>query len=114
MDEKNTEERLDIFEIFHKREFNFVKIFFIVLILNLILSTKSEGIAYVLLIASTLILFVKNNFNKKIFLSILVFSIILLKYFTYYYYGISFNPHEDTFNLKLIKLIFLSFCNRVL
>ncbi len=98
-----------LFEIFHKNQFDYHNIILIILTLNLILWTKSEGIAYVLLIASTLILFVKNNFNKKIFLSILVFSIILLKYFTYYYYGISFNPHEDTFNLKLINDIDLNF-----
>tara|TARA_B100001063_G_scaffold238435_1_gene260611 strand:+ start:513 stop:1811 length:1299 start_codon:yes stop_codon:yes gene_type:complete len=98
-----------LFEIFHKNQFDYPNIILIILTLNLILWTKSEGIAYVLLIASTLILFVKNNLNKKIFLIGLVLIIISLKYFTYYYYDISLNPHEDTFNLRLIKEIDLNY-----
>ena len=98
-----------LFEIFHKNQFNYNNIILILLTLNLILWTKSEGIAYVLLITATLILFVKNNLNKKIFLSSLVLIIISLKYITYYYYGISLNPHEDTFNLKLINDIDVNF-----
>ena len=97
------------FKIFHKREINFVNIFFIVLILNLILWTKSEGIAYVLLTTFTLLLFIKKNIEKKILLTSLVSLIILTKYATYYYYGLSLNPNVETFSSKILTSINFEF-----
>ena len=97
------------FKIFHKREINFVNIFFIVLILNLILWTKSEGIAYVLLTTFTLLLFIKKNIEKKILLTSLVFLIILTKYATYHYYGLSLNPNVETFSSKILTSINFEF-----
>ena len=97
------------FEIFHKREINFANIFFIVLILNLILWTKSEGIAYVLLTTFTLLLFIKKNIKKKLLLASLVFFIISTKYATYYYYGLSLNPNVETFSSKILTSINFEF-----
>ena len=97
------------FEIFHKREINFVNIFFIVLILNLILWTKSEGIAYVLLATFTLLLFIKKNIKKKLLLALLVFFIISTKYATYHYYGLSLNPNVETFSSKILTSINFEF-----
>lgn len=97
------------YEIFHKREINFVNIFFIVLILNLILWTKSEGIAYVLLTIFTLLLFIKKNIKKKIILTSLVFLMILTKYATYHYYGLSLNPNVETFSSKILSFINFEF-----
>ena len=97
------------YEIFHKREINFVNIFFIVLILNLILWTKSEGIAYVLLTTFTLLLFIKKNTKKKLILASLILLIILTKYATYHYYGLSLNPNVETFSSKILSLINFEF-----
>tara|TARA_Y100000816_G_C26070384_1_gene562955 strand:+ start:314 stop:1612 length:1299 start_codon:yes stop_codon:yes gene_type:complete len=97
------------YEIFHKREINFVNIFFIVLILNLILWTKSEGIAYVLLTTFTLLLFIKKNTKKKLILASLILLIILTKYATYHYYGLSLNPNVETFSSKILSFINFEF-----
>ena len=96
-------------KFFHKREINFVNIFFIVLILNLILWTKSEGIAYVLLTIFTLLLFIKKNIKKKLILTSLVFLMILTKYATYHYYGLSLNPNVETFSSKILSFIDFEF-----
>ena len=99
----------EIYEIFHKKNFKFKNIILLSLSLNLILWTKTEGMAYILIVTTMIILFVKQNFNKKLifFSSILLF--IFIKYFTYYYYGITFNPHEDTFGESFLSKIDLNF-----
>ena len=96
-------------EIFHKNKFNLINIFFVILILNLIIWTKSEGVAYVILIGLTLLIFAKGTLNKKIILLGLIFGVIFIKYFTYHYYGISLNPHHDTFNIEAMNKINLNF-----
>ena len=98
-----------LLEIFHKNIVNLTNILFIVLTLNLLLWTKSEGIAYVILISLTLLLFIQKNFNYKIIFLILVLFIITIKYITYYYYGISFNPNVETFDINILKSINFDF-----
>ncbi len=96
-------------EIFHKNKFNLLNIFFIILALNLIIWTKSEGIAYVILVGLTLLIFAKGDLNKKMILLSLILGVIFVKYFTYHYYGISLNPHHDTFNIEGMNEINLNF-----
>ena len=96
-------------EIFHKNKFNLLNIFFVILLLNLIIWTKSEGIAYVILIGLTLLIFAKGTLNKKMILLSSIFGVILIKFFTYQYYGISLNPHHDTFNIEAMNKIDLNF-----
>tara|TARA_B100001057_G_scaffold76680_1_gene71449 strand:+ start:748 stop:2055 length:1308 start_codon:yes stop_codon:yes gene_type:complete len=96
-------------EIFHKNKFTLLNIFFVILLLNLIIWTKSEGIAYVILIGSTLLIFAKGALNKKMIFLSLIFAVIFIKYFTYHYYGISLNPHHDTFNTEVMNKIDLNF-----
>lgn len=96
-------------EIFHKNKFNLLNIFFVILVLNLIIWTKSEGIAYVILISLTLLIFARGALNKKIIFLSLIFAVIFIKYFTYHYYGISLNPHHDTFNIEAMNKIDLNF-----
>ena len=98
-----------LLEILHKNIVNLTNILFIVLTLNLLLWTKSEGIAYVILISLTLLLFIQKNFNYKIIFLILVLFIITIKYITYYYYGISFNPNVETFDINILKSINFDF-----
>ena len=96
-------------EIFHKNKFNLLNIFFVILLLNLLIWTKSEGIAYVILISLTLLIFAKGTLNKKMIFLSSIFVVILLKYFTYHYYGISLNPHHDTFNIEAMNKIDFNF-----
>ena len=96
-------------EIFHKNKFNLLNIFFVILLLNLLIWTKSEGIAYVILISLTLLIFAKGTLNKKMIFLSSIFVVILLKYFTYHYYGISLNPHHDTFNIESMNKIDFNF-----
>ena len=96
-------------EIFHKNKFNLLNIFFVILLLNLIIWTKSEGIAYVILIGLTLLIFARGSLNKKLIFSSLILAVIFIKYFTYYYYGISLNPHHDTFNIEAMNVIDFNF-----
>ena len=96
-------------EIFHKNKFNLLDIFFVTLVLNLIIWTKSEGIAYVILIGLTLLIFARGTLNKKMILLGSIFGVIFIKYFTYHYYGISLNPHHDTFNIDAMNKIDLNF-----
>lgn len=98
-----------LFEIFHKNNFNFFNILLIILTLNLMLWTKSEGLAYTLLIGLTLLFFVKKNYKKKIIFCISIFSIIALKLITYNYYGVSINPNEQTFSKDIINIINFDF-----
>ena len=96
-------------EIFHKNKFNLLNIFFVILLLNLIIWTKSEGIAYVILIGLTLLIFAKGTLNKKMIFLSSIFAVIFIKYFTYHYYGISLNPHHDTFNIEAMNKIDFNF-----
>ena len=98
-----------LFEIFHKNNFNLKNILLTVLTLNLILWTKTEGLIYNVIICLTLLLFINNNNNKKIIFCSSIFLLIAIKYLTYYYYGLSFNPHEDTFGESIISKIDLNF-----
>ena len=98
-----------LFEIFHKNNFNLRNILLTILTLNLILWTKTEGLVYNVIICLTLILFIKNHYNKKILFCSSIFLLIAIKYFTYHYYGISLNPHEDTFGDSIISKIDFSF-----
>jgi hypothetical protein len=98
-----------LFEIFHKNNFNLRNILLTILTLNLILWTKTEGLVYSILICLTLVLFVKNNHYNKILFCSLIFLTIAIKYITYHYYGISLNPHEDTFGGEIVSKIDFNF-----
>ena len=94
-------------EIFHKNKFN-LWIFFVTLVLNLIIGLN-QSIAYVILIGLTLLIFARGTLNKKMILLGSIFGVIFIKYFTYHYYGISLNPHHDTFNIEAMNKIDLNF-----
>ena len=98
-----------LFEIFHKNNFNLKNILLTILTLNLILWTKTEGLVYSILICLTLVLFVKKNQSSKILFCFLIFLTIAIKYITYHYYGISLNPHEDTFGESILSKIDINF-----
>tara|TARA_B100001996_G_scaffold371836_1_gene347610 strand:- start:1079 stop:2374 length:1296 start_codon:yes stop_codon:yes gene_type:complete len=98
-----------LFEIFHKNNFNLKNILLTILTLNLILWTKTEGLVYSILICLTLVLFVKKNQSSKILFCFLIFLTIAIKYITYHYYGISLNPHEDTFGESILSKMDINF-----
>jgi len=98
-----------LFEIFHKSNFSLRNILLTILTLNLILWTKTEGLVYSILICLTLVLFVKKNQSSKILFCLLIFITIAIKYITYHYYGISINPHEDTFGESILSKIDINF-----
>ena len=62
-----------------------------------------------ILIGLTLLIFAKGTLNKKMILLSSIFGVILIKFFTYQYYGISLNPHHDTFNIEAMNKIDLNF-----
>ena len=100
----------NFYELFHNKDQSFYNISIIFLTLNLLLWTKSEGVAYVIICAITIFFFLKTNLNKKIIFLFSVIFLILLKLLFYHYYGLSLNPNEETFKINIfeeINLIFL-------
>jgi hypothetical protein len=99
----------NLYELFHNKDQSFYNISIIFLTLNLILWTKSEGVAYVLIFAITIFVFLKNNFNKKIIFLFGIIFLISLKLLFYHYYGLSLNPNEETFKIDIFEKISLVF-----
>ena len=98
-----------LFELFHNNKNNIIDFLIIIFSLNLILWTKSEGLAYVLIVYFSIIFFLQNNRNMKLFLTFAIFSLIIIKYLFYYYYGLSLNPNVETFNYEIINKINIEF-----
>ena len=88
---------------------NIIDFLIIIISLNLILWTKSEGLAYVLIVYFSIIFFLQNNRNMKLFLTFAIFSLIIIKYLFYYYYGLSLNPNVETINYEIINKINIEF-----
>ena len=100
----------NFYELFHNKDQSFYNISIIFLTLNLLLWTKSEGVAYVIICVITIFFFLKTNLNKKIIFLFSVMFLIFLKLLFYHYYGLSLNPNEETFKINIfeeINLIFL-------
>jgi hypothetical protein len=99
----------NFYELFHNKNQSFHNIFIIFLTLNLILWTKSEGVAYVIIFAITIFFFLKTNFNKKIIFLLGVVFLIFIKLLFYHYYDLSLNPNEETFKLNIFEKFNLLF-----
>jgi len=100
----------NFYELFHNKDQSFYNISIIFLTLNLLLWTKSEGVAYVIICVITIFFFLKTNLNKKIIFLFSVMFLIFLKLLFYHYYGLSLNPNVQTFKINIfeeINLIFL-------
>ena len=99
----------NLYELFHNKDQSFYNFFIIFLTLNLVLWTKSEGVAYMVISAITIFIFSKIDFNKKIIFLFGIIFLISLKLLFYHYYGLSLNPNEETFKIDIFKKISLIF-----
>ena len=98
-----------LFQIFNNNKNNFIDFLMIILSLNLILWTKSEGLAYTLIITLSIILFLKKNIKMKFFLGFSILALVVLKLFIYNYFGLSLNPNVETFSFEILNKINFNF-----
>jgi hypothetical protein len=99
----------NLYELFHNKDQSLYNISILFLTLNLVLWTKSEGVAYVVISVITIFIFLKINFNKKMIFLFGIIFLISLKLLFYHYYGLSLNPNEETFKIDIFEKISLIF-----
>ena len=99
----------NLYELFHNKDQSLYNISILFLTLNLVLWTKSEGVAYVVISVITIFIFLKINFNKKMIFLFGIIFLISLKLLFYQYYGLSLNPNEETFKIDIFEKISLIF-----
>ena len=99
----------EFFEIFSRKKITPKNYFFIILLMNLILWTKTEGLAYVIIIYLTTLYFTRFYNKSKFILTVAVLILISFKYVIYYLYNLPLNPHEQVFTLSSIETIKIVF-----
>jgi len=99
----------ELFKIFHESKITFMGLIILSLILNLILWTKSEGTVYILITFFSILFFLKENKDFKIYLGILIIVMLLAKTIFYNYWGLSLNPNLSHFSYDFFDLFSIKF-----
>jgi hypothetical protein len=95
----------EFFEIFSRKKITLKNYFFIILIMNLILWTKTEGLAYAIIIYLTTLYFLRFDNKSKFILTAAIVILISFKYIIYYLYNLPLNPHEQVLSFSIIERI---------
>ena len=73
--------------------------------MNLILWTKTEGLAYAIIIYLTTLYFLRFDNKSKFILTAAIVILISFKYIIYYLYNLPLNPHEQVLSFSIIERI---------
>tara|TARA_Y100000389_G_scaffold147641_1_gene146538 strand:- start:10827 stop:12098 length:1272 start_codon:yes stop_codon:yes gene_type:complete len=90
-----------LFEIFLKNKEIIKNLILIILTLNLMIWTKTEGILYLIIYGLILIVLLKKKLKLLIIISI--FAIITIKISFYIYWNISLNPSAQMYNSTILQ-----------